>query len=98
MTSEPPAKRRLSTNTLYLILFAFMAVVVAAWNLNSYFGASLIFAGACASGYLILRVRQVIGRHPFSTHCESCGSMLQEHVGMPEKVCRNCRRTQSWVR
>ena len=98
MTSELTTRRRLSRNTLYLIMFVYIAVVVLVWSWESYLAGILILAGAGSSGYLILRDRQGVGRHAFSTECESCGSMLREHLGMPESVCKSCGRKQSWAK
>lgn|SRR5665213_354801 len=98
MTSQLTTKRRLSRNTLYLIMIVYIAVVVLVWSWESYLAAILILAGAGSSGYLILRDRRSLGRYAISTECESCGSMLQEHTGIPEAVCRSCGRKQSWAK
>ncbi len=88
----------MSRNRLWLIVGVIFAAALAlgSWS----WAAAMVLIGACAVAGLVvaLKNRPTSGPFAMSTTCDGCGSLLQLHAGLPERVCSSCGRRQSWAR
>jgi hypothetical protein len=96
MTDSTPTKKPLNRNAMYLIVGLFAIVVLLVWNWERYLAAAMIIGAIAYVGYRVLPNRSALGRYRISTVCDGCGAMLQQHMGVPETVCRSCGKRQSW--
>jgi len=71
-----------------------LAVVTASW---APWLTPVIVVASVLGAIVAARRHPRAGRVAISIDCQRCGAHLTSHVGVPERVCRQCGHAQAWA-